>query len=199
MILGKHCIERYVNGEEGKRIVIEPYRKEQLNTNSYDVCLGRMLYCVGDKEIDPMVKREYEGIEMGERFLLEKGKLYLGSTVEVVGSNYFVPRMEGKSSLGRLGLLVHCTAGFGDVGFINYWTLELISLAADMWIYPGMRIAQVVFSEIKVDRGRQGLYDGKYCKRDSNPVPSKYWMNGLSEARWREILSLENADTGDFF
>ncbi len=99
-------------------------------------------------------------IELPETGLtLQPGKLYLGRTSEYTKTEGFVPMLEGRSSVGRLGLFIHVTAGFGDVGFAGYWTLELFCVQP-VTIYPGVEICQIFYHTI------QGDYDpyisGKY-------------------------------------
>src|SRR5699024_9873745 len=81
-------------------------------------------------------------------FMLEPNKLYLGSTLEYTETHKHVPFLEGKSSTGRLGIDIHATAGKGDVGFCNYWTLE-ISCKQPVIIYEGMPIGQLIYYEVK--------------------------------------------------
>jgi len=85
-----------------------------------------------------------------EGLVLERGKLYLGRTVEYTETNNLVPMLEGRSSIGRLGLFVHITAGFGDVGFKGYWTLEMFCVQP-IRIYPGVQICQVFYHTIEGD------------------------------------------------
>jgi dCTP deaminase len=107
-------------------------------------------------------------------FVLYPGTLYLGRTVERAGSDHYVPMIEGRSSLGRLGLFVHVTAGFGDVGFKSFWTLE-IHCVQPIRIYPNIGICQVYFHTIS---GDYDLYDGKY---QNNTGTQRSMM-------WREFL-----------
>ena len=92
-----------------------------------------------------------------EGLLLETGKLYLGRTIEHTTTESFVPMLEGRSSIGRLGLFVHVTAGFGDVGFSGYWTLEMFCVQP-IRIYPGVEICQIFYHSI----------DGDFEKYSSN-------------------------------
>ena len=111
--------------EEGA-IVIEPFKKECLGTNSYDVHLGKTLAVYRNRELDAKKHNEIDYFEIGEEgFLLQPGVLYLGVTEEYTETHNSVPFLEGKSSIGRLGIDIHATAGKGDVGFCNTWTLEI--------------------------------------------------------------------------
>ena len=85
-----------------------------------------------------------------EGFLLSPGTLYLGRTLEYTETDGFVPMLEGRSSVGRLGLFVHVTAGFGDVGFHGYWTLEMFCVQP-VTIYPGVPICQIYYHAIQGD------------------------------------------------
>ena len=94
-------------------------------------------------------------------YLLEPGRLYLGRTLEYTETYNLVPMLEGRSSIGRLGMFVHVTAGFGDVGFCGFWTLE-ISTIHPIRIYPGVGICQIFYHTIE---GAIKEYDsGKYQK-----------------------------------
>src|SRR5690606_21082632 len=123
MILSdKRILEEIEKGS----ILIEPFRKECLGTNSYDVHLGRYLATYRDRELDA---REHNKIDIfdipAEGFVLHPGILYLGVTEEYTETHKHIPFLEGKSSTGRLGIDIHATAGKGDVGFCNTWTLEI--------------------------------------------------------------------------
>jgi dCTP deaminase len=94
-----------------------------------------------------------------EGLILEPGKLYLGRTVEYTKTDKFVPMLEGRSSIGRLGLFIHVTAGFGDIGFSGFWTLE-IHCIQPVKIYPGVEICQIYYHSIE---GEYEKYSsGKY-------------------------------------
>ncbi len=84
---------------------------------------------------------------LSEGLVLTPNQLYLGRTVERTETHNYVPMIEGRSSIGRLGLFVHVTAGFGDVGFCGYWTLEMFAVQP-VKIYPGVPICQIFFHEI---------------------------------------------------
>ena len=119
-------------------ILIEPYNRACLGTNSYDVHLGKYLACYKDRILDAKKHNEVEHFEIDEDgFLLQPNTLYLGVTEEYTETHAHVPFLEGKSSIGRLGIDIHATAGKGDVGFCNYWTLE-ISVTQPVKVYAGM-------------------------------------------------------------
>lgn len=132
----------------GTDIVIEPYDEKFLNPNSYNLRLHNelMIYTVDTfdmKKANPtrLIPIPEEGI------LLEPGNLYLGRTVEYTETYNLVPMLEGRSSIGRLGMFVHVTAGFGDVGFKGYWTLE-ISVIHPIKIYPNIEVCQIFYHTI---------------------------------------------------
>jgi dCTP deaminase len=113
-----------------------------------------------------------------EGFVLQPGTLYLGVTVEYTESHAAVPFLEGKSSVGRLGIDIHATAGKGDVGFCNTWTLE-ISCTQAVRIYYGMPIGQLIY--FKVSGEIENYYNlksnAKYNERTIFPVESMMWKN----------------------
>ena len=110
-------------------IVIEPYRDECLGTNSYDVHLGKYLAVYKDRVIDAKKHNKIEEFEIGpEGFVLEPGTLYLGVTEEYTETHNSVPFLEGKSSIGRLGIDIHATAGKGDVGFCKGTSIGVVSV-----------------------------------------------------------------------
>lgn len=146
MILGGEEIARNVQTGD---IEISPFNPEFIGPNSYDLHLGMTLATYTNKVLDPAWQNEVQKhliVESG--YILYPGTLYLAHTVERTKTEKFVPMLEGISSLGRLGLFVHVTAGFGDVGFSGQWTLEM-SCIHPIKIYPGMRICQVYFHTIE--------------------------------------------------
>lgn len=100
--------------------------------------------------------------------LLFPGNLYLGRTVEHTSTNRYVPMLEGRSSVGRLGLFIHVTAGFGDIGFSGYWTLEIVP-TIPVRIYPGVQICQIYFHTIC---GKADLYTGGKYQNNTGIQPS---------------------------
>ncbi len=160
-------------------IVIEPYDRSCLGTNSYDVHLGPYLATYRDAVLDARKHNEIDHFEIPEEgFVLEPGKLYLGVTQEYTETHATVPFLEGKSSVGRLGIDIHATAGKGDVGFCNHWTLE-ISVSVPVRVYPGMPIGQLIYFLVQGDVAT--LYNrkpsAKYNHRTDRPVESMMWQN----------------------
>lgn len=110
----------------GKDIIIEPFNEKKINPNSYNLSLHNELLVYEDNLLDMKKPNETKKIIIPEDgLILEPGKLYLGRTNEFTKTEKFVPMLEGRSSTGRLGLFIHVTAGFGDIGFAGYWTLEI--------------------------------------------------------------------------
>jgi len=166
--------------EEGK-IVIDPFRRDCLGTNSYDVHLGEYLAVYKERTIDAKKHNQVEEIIIPEEgFLLQPGTLYLGVTEEYTETHNRVPFLEGKSSAGRLGIFIHATAGKGDVGYCNNWTLE-ITVAQPVRIYKSMPIGQLIYFE--VDGDIETFYNkkqnAKYNKRSNKPIESMMWRNNF--------------------
>lgn len=160
-------------------IVIEPFRAECLGSNSYDVHLGKYLATYIDDELDARKHNEVHHFEIPEEgFVLHPGNLYLGVTEEYTETFQYVPFLEGKSSIGRLGIDIHATAGKGDVGFCNHWTLE-ISVSKPVRVYPGMPVGQLIY--FQVEGNVLNTYDqkksAKYTTRNIRPVESMMWKN----------------------
>jgi dCTP deaminase len=160
-------------------ILIEPFNREKLGTNSYDVHLGRHLACYVDRVLDAQKHNKVEHFEIPiEGFVLQPGVLYLGVTEEYTETHAHIPFLEGKSSTGRLGIDIHATAGKGDVGFCNTWTLE-ISCTQPVRVYRGMPIGQLIY--FVVEGEIETLYNkkknAKYSKRTIKPVESMMWKN----------------------
>ena len=168
-------LEAIENGE----IVIEPFRKSDLGTNSYDVHLGKHFAVYQDRVLDAKKHNQVTHFEIPEEgFVLQPGTLYLGVTEEYTETHATVPFLEGKSSVGRLGIDIHATAGKGDVGFSNTWTLE-ISCTQPVRIYAGMPIGQLIYFRIdgKVENYYNRKQNAKYNERTIRPVESMMWKN----------------------
>ncbi len=155
------------------RVRITPFEEDQVNPNSYNVRLGRTLLTYSDPVIDAHHPNPTKTVEIGDGGLvLQPGELYLGHTVEEVGSDTFVPLLFGRSSVGRLGLFVEITAPIGDIGFHGQWTL-MLNPVLPLRVYPGMKIGQIMFF---VSVGPVDLYAGKY-QSALGPQPSGYWRD----------------------
>jgi dCTP deaminase len=144
MILSGDEIHRHL----GANIIIDPFDESRLNPNSYNLTLHDELLTYEEVVLDMAVPNRTRRIRIPkEGLVLTPQKLYLGRTAERTETHNFVPMIEGRSSIGRLGLFVHVTAGFGDVGFCGYWTLEMFAIQP-IRIYPGVPIAQIFYHQV---------------------------------------------------
>ena len=159
MILSGKEIKNRLN----KDIVIDPFNDKQVGPNSYNLRLHHELMIYDEPILDLKKEHKVKTVTIPqEGLLLEPGKLYLGRTVEYTKTDKLVPMIEGRSSIGRLGLFIHITAGFGDVGFRGFWTLEIFCVQP-IRIYPGVEICQIFYHTI----------EGEYV----NYASSKYQNN----------------------
>lgn len=154
-----------IKNKLGKEIIIEPFNEKQLNPNSYNLKLHNELLVYDETILDMKKENKVKKITIPkEGLILEPGKLYLGRTVEYTATDKYVPMLEGRSSIGRLGLFIHVTAGFGDVGFRGYWTLEIFCVQP-IKIYSEVELCQIYYHSI------EGNYDnycsGKYQNNES--------------------------------
>lgn len=164
---------------ERGEIVIEPYRREYLGTNSYDVHLGEWLATYDDEILDARRHNRISTFRIpSEGFVLHPSRFYLGVTLEYTESHRHVPFLEGKSSIGRLGIDIHATAGKGDVGFCNHWTLE-ISVKQPIRVYAGMPVGQLIYFMTSgvVSVPYNVKASAKYNTRCEKPVESMMWKN----------------------
>lgn len=156
MILSGKEIQRHI----GKEIIIEPFDQSRVNPNSYNLTLHNELLVYENHELDMKKLNPTKRITIPEEGLvLEPNRLYLGRTNEFTKTEGFVPMLEGRSSTGRLGLFIHVTAGFGDVGFAGYWTLEIFCIQP-IRIYPNVEICQIYYHSIEGDY--EPYKSGKY-------------------------------------
>ena len=140
-----------IKGKLGDEIIIKPYSEKQLNPNSYNVRLHNELLIYNEPVLDMRSPNStHKAIIPDDGMILSPGKLYLGRTVEFTKTTNYVPMLEGRSSIGRLGLFIHITAGFGDVGFSGYWTLEMFCVHP-IKIYPYVEIGQIYYYSIEGD------------------------------------------------
>jgi dCTP deaminase len=170
------------------RLGLEPYDAELLQPSSIDVRLDRYFRVFNNQQythIDPALQQddlttlvEPKG---DEPFVLHPGEFALGSTLEVVSlPDDLAGRLEGKSSLGRLGLLTHSTAGFIDPGFTGHITLELSNVATlPILLYPGMKIGQLCLFRLTNPAEHPygtAIYGSRY-QGQRGPTPSRSWVN----------------------
>ena len=147
MILSGKQIKRRL----GKDINISPYDEKRLNPNSYNLSLNAELLVYDTDHLDMKKENTVRKITIpAEGLVLERHKLYLARTNEYTETNNCVPMLEGRSSIGRLGLFIHVTAGFGDVGFRGYWALEMFCVQP-IRIYPNVEICQIFYHSIDGD------------------------------------------------
>lgn len=145
MILSGKEIKRQLGGN----IIIEPFNERQLGPNSYNVRLHNELLVYDSAVLDMKQKNLCSSIIIPEEgYVLQPGKLYLARTMEYTKTDNLVPMLEGRSSIGRLGLFIHITAGFGDVGFAGFWTLEMFCVHP-IRIYAGVEIGQIFYHTIE--------------------------------------------------
>ena len=151
---------REIRSNLGTKIRIDPFDESRLNPNSYNLTLHESLRVYRNRELDMRVENLSDALTIPEEgLLLEPHTLYLGRTVEHTETDGYVPMLEGRSSIGRLGLFVHITAGFGDVGFKGFWTLEIFCVQP-IRIYAGVQICQIFYHSIEGDYDRYS--SGKY-------------------------------------
>ncbi|MFZ1023687.1 MAG: dCTP deaminase [Thermoplasmata archaeon] len=172
-------------------IVVRPFRLSCLGTNSYDVHLGPYLATYRDGALDAQQANPIHEFRIPPQgFVLVPGQLYLGVTEEYTETHGFVPFLEGKSSVGRLGIDIHSTAGKGDEGFCNYWTLEM-SVKLPVRVYAGMPVGQLIYFEIsgRVARSYSKKSSAKYRTISRHPIPSRMHLNFPSASRHRRRRS----------
>ena len=185
MVLSDRAIRRLI---EAGRIGIDPYDPGLMQPSSLDVRCDRMFrvfrnsrYPYIDVKTEQEELTELVEVTDDEPFILHPGEFVLGQTLERVRlPDDMVARLEGKSSLGRLGLLIHSTAGFIDPGWNGQVTLELSNVSTlPITIYAGMKIGQVSFMQMSEPAEHpygSGDLGSKY-QDQVGPVPSRYWKN----------------------
>jgi dCTP deaminase len=153
----------------GTNIVIDPFDEQNLNPNSYNLSLHNELMIYEEVVLDMRKANRVRRIVVpDEGLVLSPNQLYLGRTVERTETHNLVPMIEGRSSIGRLGLFVHVTAGFGDVGFCGYWTLEIFAVQP-VRIYPFIPICQIFYHQLA---GRITEYASDKYQNNSDIQPS---------------------------
>ena len=135
----------------GTDIIIDPFNEKQLNPNSYNLRLHHELLLYQDPILDMKKRHSMKHITIPpEGLILEPNFLYLARTAEYTTTQNLVPMLEGRSSIGRLGIFIHITAGFGDVGFSGFWTLEMFCVQP-VKVYAGVEICQIFYHTIQGD------------------------------------------------
>ncbi len=156
MILSGKEIHKHIGG----KIVIELFNEKKLNPNSYNLTLADELLVYDQPVLDMKRPNPTSRLTLPEEgMVLQPHRLYLGRTEEYTRTEGYVPMLEGRSSTGRLGLFIHVTAGFGDVGFAGYWTLEIFCVQP-IRIYPHVEICQIYYHDI--DGEYEPYRSGKY-------------------------------------
>lgn len=183
ILTDKEIIDAIHAGE----IVISDFDPNRLGSNSYDVRLGKTLGMYNRNDhFDEVVldAKKHNKIELfdipDDGIVLYPGHFYLGVTMERTESHKHVPFIEGKSSVGRLGINIHATAGKGDIGFCGYWTLEL-STHIPVRVYAGMPIGQLIYFKTSGDciNPYNKKESAKYNNQPSHPVESMMWRNNF--------------------
>ena len=162
-------------------IVLEPFDRKCLGSNSYDVHLGKILATYRERVLDARAHNRIKHFEIPEEgYVLEPAINYLGITEEYTETHTTVPFLESKSSVGRLGIDIHATASKGDVGFCNYWTLE-ISVKQPIRVYAGMPIGQLIYFRVEgeVQVSYADKDSAKYNQRMDRPQESMMWQNSF--------------------
>ncbi|MDR0947670.1 MAG: dCTP deaminase [Ruminococcus sp.] len=166
MILsGKEILKNINSGG----IVIKPFDERKINPNSVNLTLANELLTYNVNTLDMKSENFTSRLIIPEEgLLLKPNRLYLGRTNEFTSTDKYVPMLEGRSSTGRLGLFIHVTAGFGDVGFAGYWTLEMFCIQP-IKIYPNVDICQIYYHTIE---GEYDLYRGGKYQNNTGIQPS---------------------------
>jgi dCTP deaminase len=170
------------------RIVVDPFDESFLQPSSIDLRVDRYFRVFrnhSETAIDVRVNQEHltELVQVDDEqpLILHPGEFVLGATLERIAlADDLVGRLEGKSSLGRLGLLIHTTAGFVDPGFNGFLTLELSNVAnLPITVYPGMKIGQISFLRMTTpaDHPYGSSVLGSKYQNQRGPTPSRYFEN----------------------
>ncbi len=165
MILSGHQIRRRLGGD----ILIDPFDQRNLNPNSYNLTLHDEVMVYEELVLDMAKANRVRRLTVPpEGLVVGPNQLYLGRTVERTETHNLVPMIEGRSSVGRLGLFVHVTAGFGDAGFCGFWTLEMFAVQP-VRIYAGVPICQIFYHEVT---GRITEYASEKYQHNRDIQPS---------------------------
>jgi dCTP deaminase len=168
----------------GTDIRIDPFSEDQLNPNSYNLRLHSELLVYEEIVLDMRRPSRYRRIQIPpEGLVLQPNQMYLGRTMEYTETRNLVPMLEGRSSIGRLGMFVHVTAGFGDVGFCGYWTLEIIAVQP-IRVYAGVQVCQIFYHT--VEGAITEYHSGKYQKNE-DIQPSFLYKDFQREDRQKKL------------
>lgn len=163
----------------GRDIIISHYDECNLGPNSYNLHLHHELLTydvdiLDMKQANPTLRHEIPP----EGMVLQPQKLYLGRTVEYTETHHLVPMIEGRSSVGRLGMCIHVTAGFGDVGFKGFWTLEIFVLHP-IRVYAGVSVCQIYYHQISP---HHVPYTSKKYQNNTGIQPSLLYTEFVSDS-----------------
>ena len=177
-------------------ISIEPFDIECLNPNSYNVHLANKLKVYNNNAVLDLKNQNtcYNEITIPkEGFVLLPNTLYIGATKEIISSDKFISSIDGRSSIGRLGMQIHLTAGFGDIGFHGTYTLE-ITVVQPVRIYPDFKVAQIHFEKPdgKVDFLYNGRYQGQKDPTESRSSMNPKYINGYHHKSYNPDEDKEN-------
>jgi len=157
-----------IRARQGSDIRITPFCEDCLNPNSYNLSLHNELLVYEEVVLDAKQPNRFRRLTIpDEGMILSPGQIYLGRTVELTETHNLVPMIEGRSSIARLGLFVHCSSGFGDVGFRGHWTIEMFAVQP-VRIYAGLRICQIFYHEL-VGEVREYASEKYQNNRDVQP------------------------------
>lgn len=177
----------------GSDIIIDPFHESQLNPNSYNLRLHHELLVYEEIVLDMRKPNRFRRLEIPPEGLeLDPKQLYLARTMERTETHNLVPMLEGRSSVGRLGLFVHVTAGFGDVGFCGFWTLEMYAVQP-IRIYPGVEICQIFYHTLEGEI--REYQSGKYQHNKDIQPSLLYKEFQQPEDRQRKLWSSDDTKT----
>ncbi len=186
MILSGEEIRRHL----GTRIIIDPFSADRLNTNSYDLSLHHELLVYEEVVLDAAAPNRFRRVQIpASGITLHPGQLYLGRTNEHTETHGFVPRLQGRSSLARLGLFISPGTSLGEAGYCGTWTLELF-VVQPIKIYAGMKACQLYFHELVGEVGPHGAQ--KYQHSEDIQPSQMYREFGDSSNQQQLELSFED-------
>lgn len=168
MLSGEEIIEAVEKGN----IIIKPFNKNNVNPNSYNLTLGDELIVYTEEVLDAKKENKIKTIKIpDDGYILVPGKFYLAKTQEYTETDTYVPEISGRSSVGRIGLNIHLSSGFGSIGYKGAWTLQ-ISCIIPTKIYKGMQIGQIYFFPIIGSNSIK--YNGKYNNNGEINICKEY-------------------------
>jgi len=159
MLTARNILNHIKTGD----IKIDNFDESQLNPNSYNLTLAAEYKTYIGRTLDAKAENKMERRMFDkEGDILYPGQLYIMSTEEYTETHNLIPRVDGRSSIGRLGIFVHVTAGFGDIGFCGKWTLEVV-VVRPVILYAGIKICQISYlaPDGPIDRVYKGKYQGQ--------------------------------------